>query len=185
MKNFLAVLAVTILISACAAPQKETAEPYNRTGSRQEQESVFRNKVFAAYSGEGQFYANYALAELVTQTSDKEGKFTVRFTAGPRKGAAHKTRDIIFKTAPADLENVRKGKVVIRDFWSPANSADSKYDRWNKAVIQDVSKIAEGKIVVEFPRDTNDFIATKETIYTRNVRVVTDPELKDPRTFIP
>ncbi len=185
MRKILMAFLLLTFVFACKSSTTKQEEAYHRDGSRQQREAAFRNKVFAAYDAEGKLYATYALATLVEKRPNSDGKYTVRFTDGPYKGKTIKTADVILKTAPADLENLRRGVVVLRDFLNPPNAKDLTYGRWNKAVVSDVSRIADGKIVIEFPRDSNDFMATKETVYQHNLRVVVLPALKDPRTFIP
>lgn len=186
MKKVFLILAVFIFAAACGTGQKAEPEaPYNREGSKQERENVFRGKVFAAYSAEGHFYATYALADLVESTPDSDGKYLVRFSYGPNKGEYVRTRDVIFKTAHPDSAFLSKGMVVMRNFWNPKNDKNARYDRWNKAVVYSLDKQKDGIVVVEFPRDTNDFMATRETLYIHNLRVPTEPELGDPRKWLP
>ncbi|WP_424243932.1 hypothetical protein Dip510_001116 [Elusimicrobium posterum] len=184
---FSVIVLTSLLLISCSSNKKVEEEPYNRTGSAQEVENQFRNKVFAPISGEGRFYATYSLAEIV-DGPDSEEYYTVKFINGPAEGKKMKTRDIILKTEPLPTEEMRKGQVVLRDFFNKGESRKSVSDRWNKAVIHDVSRLKkENKIVLEFPHDRNDFMATRETVYAGSVRLITKPEsaAKDPRTFIP
>jgi hypothetical protein len=187
-KLFLLLAASAALCAACASSKKAQIveeDPYNRPGSRQERENVYRGKVFAAYSGEGKFYATYALAELLEKYPDEEGYYSVRFNHGPMEGRSVKVRDIILRTAHPEDAPLEKGMVVIRNYWNPKSGEEIKFDRWNKAVVYDVSKQKDGVVVIEFPHDVNDFMATRETIYMENVRNILEPYLEDPRTFIP
>lgn len=183
LKKILFILLAFGFVSC--AQNRPTDEPYNRYGSRQAREAVFRYSVFAAYEAAGQLYANYAMAELVDKAPDEKGFYTVRFTDGPYNGAVMKTRDVILKTLPASEQTLRRGVVVIRDFWASRKEDERRYDKWNKAVVSDVSAVADGKVMLEFPRDPNDFMANKETVYLHSVRVVVSPALRDPRTYLP
>ncbi|XTP69362.1 hypothetical protein Dip518_001334 [Parelusimicrobium proximum] len=184
MKKLLLLSLIFLLALGCSKKQTIEEEPYNRTGSRQEQENIFRHKVFAAYGSEGRFYATYGLAKLSSQTPDMEGKYTVTFTNGPLKDKTVKTKDVIFKTEAVSPVELEKGMVVLRNFWNPSYAAKGPHDRWNKAVVYDVSKKSEGKVVIEFPRDRNDFMATRETVWIHSIRLITDPVTKDPRKFL-
>lgn len=177
-----------VLVFACSSARKETADgpadEYFRFGSKQERENPYRGKVFAAYRNDGLFYSVYALAELQSIDTDREGRYPVVFLGGPQKGKKVYVKDIIFKSRFAEPHELKKGQVVLRDFNNPRDG-NNKTDRWNKVVIYNTDKIEDGVVSIEIPHDKNDFMATRETIFISNVRIVTDPVLKDPRVWIP
>ncbi|ACC97859.1 hypothetical protein Emin_0299 [Elusimicrobium minutum Pei191] len=181
-KKFLVFALLGVMLTACANKKEE--EPYYRTGSKQEIENYYRNKVFAPYFGENKFYATYSMAKIIKE-ADKEGYYTVKFLNGPYEGQTIKTKDIIRKTLPVTAEDLKRGDVVLRDFWVPRDPTKSARDRWNKAVVYDIRKIDEGRVVIELPHDSNDFIPTKETVYISALRHIEDPVTRDPRRIIP
>ena len=107
-------------------------------------------------------------------------------TGGPCAGKTIFTTDVIEKTSPVDGGQLIKGDVVLRNFWNPRklDKDTEKLDRWNRAVVYDTSRMSEGVVELEFPRDRNDFMAAREFIFLHNVRYIQKPEKKDPRIWL-
>ena len=189
MRTFNKFLIFTLAAAMLAACSKSTNTAssdasYNRTGSRQEVDNVLRHKVFAAYSGEGQFYAVYALATLI-QGMDRDGYYRIKFINGPYAGEERKTKDVILRTKGMRPQDVQKSQVVIYDTTNPKNFKDSPMNQWQKAIVYDERQAADGRVMLEFPHDSNDFMATREAAFPSNIRLVVDPPVQDPRQFLP
>ncbi|MGB2578720.1 hypothetical protein AAIR98_000639 [Elusimicrobium simillimum] len=182
LSKFTICLFLAAALGACVSQNKDE-EPYNRTGSKQEVENIFRNKVMAPYSGDGRFFATYYLAKLKKDINDK-GYYTVEYLNGPGKGETQEVKNIVLKTEPVDVNELKKGDVVIYDLNNTKDLTKSSVDRWAQGVVHDVSQISKGVVVLEIPRDRNDFIPGKETINVESMRLITKPAVKDPRIFI-
>ena len=183
-KLLLPICLLAALLSGCQTEKKE--EPYNRDTTRSAYERNFRNRVFAACQDPGMFYATYSLARVNAKPTECNPNYKVTFINGPCKGKTIRTTDVIEKTAPAEESNLVKGTVVLRDFWNPRTRSTDIDDlnRWNRAVVYDTSRLKEGVVELEFPRDRNDFMAAREFIYLQNVRTVQKPEQKDMRIWL-
>ena len=74
----------------------------------------------------------------------------------------------------------------MRNFHNPRqlDKDTAKLDRWQKGVVYDTSRMEEGVVELEFPRDSNDFMAAREFIFLHNVRYIQKPEHKDPRIWL-
>ena len=177
------VLFTTICLSGCFSAKKE--EPYNRA-QMDTYERNFSSNVFAACSREGTFYATYSLARLVSKPTEKNPCYKVTFVNGPCKGKTIYTNDIIEKTSPIDGGLLPKGEVVLRDFNNPRklDKDTDKLGHWNKGIVYDTSRLDKGVVELEFPVDSNDFMATREFIFVQNIRYIQKPKVKDPRTWL-
>ena len=186
LNKFFIFAVSAVLLAACSKSSTAVSDDgsYNREGSIQEVENTLRNKVFAAYSGEGQFYAMYALATVV-KNMDAYGYYRVKFVTGPYQGEIKKTKDVIIKTQGLRPEDVQKSQVVIYDSYNPKKFKDSPHDRWEKAIVYDERQAKDGRVMLEFPHDSNDFMATREAAYPSNIRLIVDPPAADPRRFLP
>ena len=95
------------------------------------------------------------------------------------------TRRVITKTLPVDAGPLPKGMVVLRNFDNPRHAYDTGHlDRWHLAVVHDTRNADQGHIELEFPRDANDFMAARESVYLHNIRYVVQPEVKDIRVWL-
>lgn len=184
-KSFLilAVLCTAVILGACSKKQVYE-EPYNRS-PKASYENRIRYSVFAPFMYEGKFYAYYALGKKVSGP-DKQGFYEVEFKNGPKEGQRIKTQDVVLKTRPAQASELKKGMAVLVNHWNPkVHNDDSRIDLWRKGVVYNLDKLSEGKVMVEFPHDSNDFMATKEGYLLDNIRIIKTPTgIRDPRTFL-
>ncbi len=184
MKKLIPVLAV-LCVFAFAAACRHTEEPYNRSDYKKEYERLFRRNVFAQCENMGTFYATYCLARLDQKPANNDPRYKVTFLRGPLKGKTVWTTKVITKTLPVDAGPLPKGMVVLRNFDNPRKAYDADHiDRWHLGVVHDTRNIDKGHIELEFPRDANDFMAARESIYLHNIRYVVKPEVKDIRTWL-
>lgn len=181
------ILPFVLLIALLAAGCQHKETPYNRTSQTNEYERVFRNKVFAACQNPDKFYATYALAHMDKKPTNCDPRYKVTFLNGPCQGKTVYTKDVIEKTAPVGGSQLLKGQVLLRDYWNPRklNADVAELNRWNRGVVKDTSRLEkEGVVELEFPRDSNDFMAPREFIFVQNLRFIQKPEQKDPRIWL-
>ena len=177
-------LLLSVLVLAGCHTKKEA--PYNREAKNDKYERNFRRYVFVSCQDPGEFYSTYALAKVNQKPSDCDPRYKVTFVNGPCQGKTIRTEDVIIKTSPVDGGLLRKGDVVLRDYWNPKKLDEDtdKLGRWNRGVVYDTSRMDKGVVELEFPRDSNDFMAPREFIYLQNVRYIEKPESKDPRIWL-
>lgn len=185
-KSFLilAVLFTAVVFSACSKRQVYEEEPYNRSPEAS-YENRIRYSYFAPFMYEDKFYAYYGLCRKVSGP-DKYGYYEMEFKNGPKQGETVKTKDVILKTRPARADELKKGMAVLVNHWNPKKHNDeSRIDLWRKGVVYNLDKLNEGKVMLEFPFDKNDFMATKEVYFLDNIRIVLKPAgVRDPRIFL-
>ncbi len=178
------ILLATLLLCAC---HSEKEVPYERTAQPDNYERNFRRNIFAACINPHTTYTTYSLAHLDSKPTDCDPRYKVTFLNGPCKGGTVYTTDVILKTAPVSGGELVKGDIVLRDFWNPRklDPDPSKLDRWNIGVVYDTSRREkDGVIELEFPRDSNDFMAAREFIYEQNIRYIEKPQQKPLRTWL-
>jgi hypothetical protein len=133
---------------------------------------------------ENSFYSYYALGKKISGP-DGKGRYEAEFTNGPKTGEVIKTKNIILKTRPAVASDLKKGMVVIVNHWDPkAQNERTPVDMWRRGVVYNLDELKNGLVMLEFPYDRNDFMATKETYRLDNVRVIQNPLMTDPRVFL-
>lgn len=180
------VLCCAALLGACSGNKKDEGsyEPYNRS-KKASYENQIRYSVFVPFMYEDKFYAYYALAKKVAGP-DKKGWYEAEFKNGPKKGERIKTKDVIVKTRPAEDYELKKGMVVLVNHWNPAKQEEgSRTDMWRKGVVYNLDELSKGKVMLEFPYDSNDFMATKEVYLLDNIRLILEPKgIRDPRIFL-
>ena len=144
------------------------------------------DEILAANKNDNNFYSEYSIAEILEypDPDDEEYEYKVEFRVGELEGETHWTEDVILESTPAFSGELRKGMVVLRNYWNPSDNTRVRTDRWHKAVVYDLSRIKKGIVTLEFPRDHNDFIAAKESIYLHNIRAIRKPRMRDPRRFL-
>ncbi len=181
----LSACVILCAVFVCGCYAKKDAS-YNRQTDADGYERNFRKYVFASCQDPGKFYSTYALATLKAKPTDCDPRYKVTFVNGPCKGKTIRTEDVIEKTSPIDGGLLVKGEVVLRDYHNPKklDKDTDKLDHWNKAVIYDTSRLDQGVVELEFPRDRNDFMATREFIYVQNVRYIQKPQTKEPRIWL-
>ena len=184
-KIFFPVCLCLFALGLCGC-HTEKEDPYNRDAQADNYERNFRRNIFASCVNSGEFYATYALAHLDAKPTNCDPRYKVTFVNGPCKGRTIRTTDVILKTSPASQNQLLKGDVVLRDFNNPRKlSPDTdKLGKWNRAVVYDTTRLNEGVVELEFPRDSNDFMAPREFIYIQNVRYIEKPQSKDMRTWL-
>lgn len=188
MKKFFTVFTVlfaVFILAGCFKTQKygPDEEPYNRS-KRATYERKIRYSVMIPFMYEDSFYAYYALGKKITN-ADNKGFYEAEFTNGPKSGQLIKTKDIILKTAPAEASDLVRGMVVIVNHWDPKqHDENSRVDMWRKGVVYNLSKLNDGLVMLEFPHDKNDFMATKETYRLDSIRLIINPQVRDPRVFL-
>lgn len=183
-KIILPLLLVLTFTTACHQEKKES--PYNRQASADSYERNFRNNVFASCLNEGKPYSTYSLARINRKPTDCDPRFKVTFLNGPCEGKTIFTTDVIEKTSPVSGGQLLRGEVVLRNYHNPRklDKDTAKLDRWQKGIVYDTSRMDEGIVELEFPRDSNDFMAAREFIFLHNVRYIQKPEHKDPRIWL-
>ena len=137
MKKLLLPVCLLLSVLILAGCHTEKEEPYNRQSNADKYERNFRRYIFASCQNPGLFYSTYALAHLDKKPSDCDPRYKVTFINGPCEGKTIYTEDVILKTAPAKGGLLRKGEVVLRDYWNPKKLDEdtSKLDRWNRGVV--------------------------------------------------
>ena len=182
-KLILPILFLSVVLAGCHQ-QKET--PYDRSFRADNYERNFSSNVFAACMNEGKPYATYALARVNRKPTDCDPRYKVTFVNGPCKGRTALTADVIEKTSPVGGGQLLKGQVVLRNYRNPRklDKDTDLLDRWNRGVVYDTSRMEEGVVELEFPRDKNDFMAAREFIFLHNIRYIEKPEQKEPRTWL-
>lgn len=180
--SFVLLAAVAFVAAGC----KST--PYNRTEEDMSYERYMSKYILAACGSTGKPYAMYSLAKLNRKPVDGDPRYKVTFINGPCEGKTGYTQDVITRTMPMDGIELKKGMVVVRNFWNPREAFSTKaLDRWHKAVVYDTDNVdSKGTVVLEFPRDKNDFMAARENIYLHNIRYIAKPrqQAKDPRVIL-
>lgn len=182
-KVVLPLICLLVFIAGCHQ-QKESA--YNREFTADTYERNFSSNIFAACLNEGKPYATYSLARLNRKPTDCDPNYKVTFINGPCEGKTVFTQDVIEKTSAVGGGQLLKGEVVLRNYWNPRtlNKDTAQLDRWNRGVVYDTSRIEEGVVELEFPRDRNDFMAPREFIFLHNIRFIEKPEQKQPRIWL-
>ncbi len=183
-KLILALLVSGAVLAGCHQEQKEA--PYNRHAKADSYERNFRSNVFASCLNQGKFYSSYSLAHLDRKPTECDPRYKVTFVNGPCQGKTIFTTDVIEKTSPVAGGQLVKGDVVLRNYWNPRTPENDtqSLDRWNRGVVYDTSRMDEGVVELEFPRDKNDFMAAREFIFLHNVRYIQKPEKKEPRIWL-
>ena len=186
MRKVFPLLAAVILMAGCFSSKKveiEEEEPYARS-PRRVYENKIRYSVFAPFQHEGSFFSFYALAKKISGP-DAKGFYRVQFTNGPKAGQEINTKNVLLKVRQANGAELRRGMVVLVNHWDPRTHDDNTpVDLWRKGVVHNLDKVKSGLVVLEFPFDKNDFMATKETYRLDNLWIVLDPPQKDPRVFL-
>ncbi len=187
MKKILIAASIFVLafmaFGCRASNNLEEEEPYNRS-QKASYERKIRYSVFAPFMYEDKFYSYYALAKKL-QGPDKKGFYSVEFTNGPKEGEVITTDNVILKTRPADAYELKKGMVVLVNHWDPKQHNDNtKTDMWRKGVVYNLDKLSDDKVMLEFPHDRNDFMATKEVYSLQNIRIIVEPQVRDIRVFL-
>jgi hypothetical protein len=190
MKKFLTLFTVlfaaTLITGGCVSKQKVEAEeelPYNRS-VKKKYENKMTYSVFIPFMYEDGFYAYYALGRKISGP-DAKGFYEAEFTNGPKRGEKIKTKNILLKVRQAAASDLAKGMVVLVNHWDPKMHNDNTpVDMWRKGVVYNLDEASDGLVMLEFPFDRNDFMATKETYRLDNVWLILDPVVKDPRIFL-
>ena len=193
--TFLSLLLITaVSFNACigsstqrsdksSKTKAEDDESYNRS-KKASYENKLRYSAFAPFLYEDKFYAYYSLANTPSNP-DKQGYVEAVLKNGPKAGQTVRSKNIIYKTRAAQAEDLQKGQVVLVNHWNPKELDDNaRTDIWRKGIVYNLDEIENGKVMLEFPHDQNDFMATKETYLLQNIRLIIKPILKDPRNFI-
>ncbi|MDR0734502.1 MAG: hypothetical protein LBG16_02165 [Elusimicrobiota bacterium] len=189
MKKFFlpfTLVCAAALLAGCFNKKTETLEdevPYRRSAQKS-YENKMTYAVFLPFLYEDGFYSYYALGKKVSGPDDK-GYYTARFTNGPKTGEEIKTKNILLKVRPASAGDLKKGMVVLVNHWDPRSRDDNTpVDLWRKGIVYNLEKLSDGLVMVEFPNDRNDFMATKETYGLGNIWLILEPVQKDPRIFL-
>lgn len=180
------VFLLGVLAAGCHQEKKQEPSTYNRAFKADGYERNFRGNIFASCLNEGKFYSSYSLARLDRKPTECDPRYKVTFVNGPCEGKTIFTTDVIEKTAPVGGGRLVKGDVVLRNYWNPRklDKDTAQLDRWHRGVVYDTSRMDEGVVELEFPRDKNDFMAAREFIFLHNVRYIQKPEKKDPRVWL-
>lgn len=177
------ILAGLVLCLSFAACHKTT---YDRNDPNQDYERFINSHVFAACEAVGRPYARYSLAKLLQRPANNSSDYKITFVNGPCKGVTVWTTEVITKTAPVDdAQLVPTGTIVLRNFDNPKEPYDKDVtDHWNTAVVVGNDRAKQGILDLGFPRDSNDFFPSRESVYAHNVRYIVSPKGKDIRNFI-
>lgn len=183
MKKFLIPLILVCMFTIFCGCSSNVEEPYNRN-HKLSYERKLRKAVFIPFMYEDKFYAYYALGKRLAGP-DKDGVYKVQFLNGPREGEVLYTKNILVTTYASNGYDLQKGMVVLVNHWNPKKHDDNtRVDMWRKGVVNSLSELDKNKVMLEFPHDKNDFMATKEVFDLSNVRIITNPEVKDIRIFL-
>ena len=188
MRKFLSllfILTIIVSLSGCFTKKAEVVEeePYNRSAQRA-YENKMKYAVFLPFMYEGSFFAYYSLGKKISGP-DSKGYFTAQFINGPKAGQEIKTKNILLKVRPAEASELKKGMVVLVNHWDPRVHNDATpVDLWRKGVVYNLEKLHDGLVMLEFPYDRNDFMATKETYSLNNLWIILEPKQRDPRVFL-
>ena len=189
MKKFLLPLTLVCaaaLLAGCFNKKTEVVDeeaPYRRSAQKS-YENKLTYAVLIPFLYENSFYSYYALGKKVSGPDDK-GYYTAAFTNGPKSGEQIKTKNILLKVRPAAASELKKGMVVMVNHWDPrAHDDKTPVDLWRKGIVYNLEKISAGLVMLEFPHDSNDFMATKETYSLSNIWLILEPAQKDPRIFL-
>jgi len=188
MKKFLPFLAAVILLAGCFSNQtvqapEEAGEPYNRS-ARKAYENKIKYAIFAPFMYEKSFFSYYSLGKKISGP-DYKGYYKVHFINGPKAGQEIKTQNVLLKVRTAEASELRKGMVVLVNHWDPrTHDENTPVDLWRKGVVYNLAKLSEGLVMLEFPYDRNDFMATKETYSLKNIWIILNPQQRDPRIFL-
>lgn len=187
MKKLLIVASIFILsfmaFGCRAADIVDEEEPYNRS-PKASYESKVMYSAFAPFMYEDKFYSYYSLAKKI-EGPDGKGVYTMEFTNGPKEGERIDTKNVILKARIADAYELKKGMVVLVNHWDPKEHNDNtKTDMWRKGVVYNLDKLSDDKVMLEFPHDRNDFMATKEVYSLQNIRIIVEPQVRDIRVFL-
>ncbi|MDR0645631.1 MAG: hypothetical protein LBG46_01175 [Elusimicrobiota bacterium] len=182
-----AVLAMSFFIGACHERKTQDAAlddlPYNRSSAKSYENKIYYS-VFVPFMYENNFYSYYTLGKKI-DGPDSKGFYTAEFVDGPKKGETIRTNNILLKVHKADAVDLKKGMVVLVNYWNPREHNNSTpVDMWRKGVVYNLEKLSQGLVMLEFPYDSNDFMATKETYDLKNIWLVLEPKQKDPRVFL-
>ncbi len=177
----LLVAAICLFVGAC-----RTQPTYDRNDPNQDYERFLNSHVFAACENVGQFSARYSLADLLQRPQNDSAYYKVRFINGPCKGVKAQTTSVILKTQPIENASlIETGTLVLRNYDNPKDPQDATVtSHWNVGVVLDTSRAKKGILDVGFPRDRNDFFPARESVYVHNLRLITQPTVKDVRHFI-
>lgn len=191
IKSLFLFLGAVLFLCAClgsntknvSADKENQDNSYNRS-KKASYENKLRYSAFAPFLYEDKFYAYYSLAYTPSK-ADKNGYSEAVLKNGPKAGQTVRTKNIIYKTKAAKAEDLKKGQVVLVNHWNPKElDENARTDIWRKGIVYNLDEVDEGKVMLEFPHDKNDFMATKETYLLQNIRLIVKPVLKDPRNFI-
>ena len=187
MKKFIPlVICAAVLLAGCFNTQQrahEEEEPYNRSALKSYHNKI-QYSVFIPFMYEGSFFAFYSLGKKISGP-DEKGFYVAEFTNGPKVGERIKTQNIILKVRQAQRSDLRKGMVVLVNHWDPRrHDANTPVDLWRKGVVYNLDRAADGLVMLEFPHDRNDFMATKETYSLNNLWLILNPPQRDPRIFL-
>ena len=184
MKKLIPFLAVIILLAAgCASKKNVQEEPYVRS-DKKAYENRIKYHIFAPFMYERSFFAYYSLAKKIDGPNDK-GFYRVQFVNGPKAGQELSTKNVLLKVRPAEASELRKGMVVLVNHWDPrTHDAQTPVDMWRKGVVYNLASLKDGLVMLEFPYDQNDFMATKETYSLINIWIIVNPKQRDPRVFL-
>lgn len=183
--NIFTIMFAAAILAGCFKAQTygPQEEPYNRS-ERATYERKIRYSVMVPFMYEGTFYAYYALGKKIS-AEDKKGFYEVEFINGPQAGQVIKTKDVILKTIPAAASDIKRGMAVIVNHWDPKkHDENARVDMWRKGVVYNIDKLGDGLVMLEFPHDKNDFMATKETYRLDSIRLIVNPQVRDPRVFL-
>ena len=184
MKKLLGILMLGLMVCAVGCHTEKESD-YDRYATDENYERFLEKYVFAACSNANRPQALYSLASLRKRPANDDPRYKVTFVNGPCEGKTVWTTDVILKTEPIGAGELPRGTTVLRNYWNPQEPADKeKTDRWHIGVVSNTSRLEQGIVDVEFPRDRNDFNPAREGVYLHNVRYIVAPKISDVRTFI-
>lgn len=177
---YLSLLGLLVIATGCHSRKS----PYDRT-PQDDYEKFLSKHIFAACANVGKPYEMYSLAKLKKRPAKDDPRYKITFVNGPCKGKTVWTTHVILKTEPIEGGELPRGTALLRNYWNPVEPFDQeKTDRWHIGIVSNNSRVNQGIVDLEFPRDKNDFNPAREGIYVHNARYVVSPRIKDVRTFI-
>lgn len=181
------LLLISVLFLGCAETQPiEEPVDYSKIYQRDTENTIetqSKKIVFAATSDYEGFINEFSSVDVM-ENDEKTGEVKVLYTSGELEGKSRWVKKVIYKTSRIAKDDFSKGMVVIVNNMNPRDIKDTTYENWQVGIVYDTSQIEEKhKVVVEFPKGSTDFFASKESYLYFNARRVDEPKITDRRKF--
>ncbi len=181
------LLLISLFILGCGHKQPiEEPIDYSQIYQRElnkSSESKAKKIIFAATSDYEGFINEFSSVEVL-EKDEKTDEVKVLYTEGELAGESRWVYKIIYQTSAIAKDDFSKGMIVIVNNLNPKDLKDTTYENWQVGIVYDVSQLKEkGIVMVEFPKGSTDFFASKESYLYYNIRSVDEPKITDRRKF--